>query len=189
MNNIIKQLQIMSLAFFFAACNQIACSQRPADTPANPAEIRLLELVDEGTSQEALKTIIENPQIKYRTNKHDETALTLAAWEGNEAKVQILVDLKSNINHRNNNGATALFLAADQGHYKVVRLLIRANADPEIKNKHNITPLKAALKYRDDDAFRTLDELFLAKNNHEDAKPKRAECRGYGKALQALMNT
>jgi len=186
MKNIIKQLQIMSLAFLFAACNQIACSQKPADKPADRTETELLDRIDEGTAQEALKIITENPQIIYCTDHHDETPLTLAAWEGNQEKVQYLIDSKSNMEHKNDNGATALFLATDRCHHEIVIQLIRAKADVETTNKYDITLLERVSKCSGHDALRTLDALFLAESAN--GKPKRAACCGYGKALLALMN-
>jgi ankyrin repeat protein len=53
----------------------------------------------------------------------------LAASEGHEATVRVLLDIgKAQVKAKNNNGSTALMLAASKGHEATVRLLRVATA-------------------------------------------------------------
>lgn len=67
--------------------------------------------------------------------------LTYAAFLGSADIVELLVDHKVDINHRDKLGNSALFYAARQGEIEIVEILIDAGADKNAENRQGITPL------------------------------------------------
>ncbi|MCC2647128.1 MAG: uncharacterized protein K0R02_1193 [Rickettsiaceae bacterium] len=65
-----------------------------------------------------------NLDLKLIT-KLGNTALTLAAYKGCNAVVELLLQKGAEVNHVNSNGDTALTIAAFNGHYAVVELLLQ----------------------------------------------------------------
>jgi ankyrin repeat domain-containing protein 17 len=84
-------------------------------------------------------------EIDSETESNHDTALTLACAGGHEELVDLLLNRKANIEHRDKKGFTPLILAATAGHEKVVELLINNNADLEAQSERTKdTPLSLA---------------------------------------------
>jgi ankyrin repeat protein len=69
-------------------------------------------------------------------NKRDSfgrAPLHLAAWEGHEAVVRLLLEKGADTNAKDRQGGTALCWAAPRGHEAVIRLLLEKGADIEAK--------------------------------------------------------
>lgn len=73
------------------------------------------------------------------------TALHYAAYQGNDAIVELLLREGADVNALTEEGATAVFLAAQQGHAGVLRLLIAAGARVDTpEHVHGLSALDVA---------------------------------------------
>jgi ankyrin repeat protein len=72
--------------------------------------------------------------------------LSYAAYNGHLAVVDYLLKHGAEINAKTENGSTALFFAARSAHIEVVRLLLKNKADPTIANENGDTAVDWALK-------------------------------------------
>ncbi|KAJ4175643.1 hypothetical protein NW767_015719 [Fusarium falciforme] len=93
----------------------------------------------------ALGTILERAdQVGINIDgkdSHDQTPLWIAAAQGHEAVVGLLLDRGAHIEAANRWGSTSLSWAAEKGHEAVVRLLLDRGADIEAADKEGWTPL------------------------------------------------
>lgn len=124
-------------------------------------------------------------RLNFR-NRHGETALSIAAFTGNMAYVQRIVESGAQVNFfgwppityaafnnhpaiieylikkgaevnaKTENGSTALYLAARNGYTEVVKLLLRYDADPTIANQYGETAVDAAMKGNFDEILQLL---------------------------------
>ena len=84
-------------------------------------------------------------EIDSETESNHDTALTLACAGGHEELVDLLLNRKANIEHRDKKGFTPLILSATAGHEKVVETLINNGADLEAQSERTKdTPLSLA---------------------------------------------
>ena len=74
------------------------------------------------------------------------TPLSLAAWKGDPATCELLLDFHADINARNDNGETPLCIAAYNGHVEVVRLLLARGARIDIPDNDGLLPLTRAMQ-------------------------------------------
>lgn len=84
--------------------------------------------------------------IDVRDARDGDTGLIVAAFEGFEQIVDLLVDAKAQLDVQNHEGDTALILAATQGHKSIVRMLISSRANVDVDNKLGNTALIQAAK-------------------------------------------
>jgi hypothetical protein len=82
------------------------------------------------------------------THPERNTALMMAALDGREKTVEILLTAGALPNARNSKGFTALMFAAKSGYYKIARRLIDNKADIYAKNQEGQTAFDLAVKYR-----------------------------------------
>ena len=104
-------------------------------------------------SGKEIKTDVIMPILRNGVNVHAETdkgstALFLAAENGSEAAVEILLDAGAKADARNTANSTPMHRAAQGGHLAVVKSLIEAGANPLAKKRRDITPLQLALENR-----------------------------------------
>jgi ankyrin repeat protein len=69
--------------------------------------------------------------VNIDADEFGETALHIAAKQGNHVIVELLVKAKANIYARNRNGETALDIARERGHFEVVDCLERRIANDD----------------------------------------------------------
>ena len=121
-------------------------------------------------------------------NKHGETAISIAAYNGRTAYVKKLVEAGAEVNYygwpplsyaaynghpeivdyllkhgaevngKTGNGSTALFFASRFGHMEVVQLLLKNQADPTVENENGETAVDWALKSANTDIEAILRE-------------------------------
>jgi ankyrin repeat protein len=92
----------------------------------------------------------------------DVAALWLAALEGNEMEVWLLLKKGVDVKAKDNTGRTALHIAAENGNEAVVRLLLeQGSVDPDSKNQDGGTPLLLAAG----NGHTAVAQLLLPQNN------------------------
>jgi uncharacterized protein len=83
---------------------------------------------------------------------HHYTALSYAAYQGNQRVVRFLIERGARVNADAVDGTTyintPLMMAAIQGHEPVVRLLLQAGADPDVRLDGGYTAGELAARYR-----------------------------------------
>ncbi|XP_038069860.1 ankyrin repeat and SAM domain-containing protein 6-like [Patiria miniata] len=75
------------------------------------------------------------------------TPLQMAAGNGHEDIVRLLLMRGASLDRQNLYGWTALMQAASHGHASIVALLLQNKADPNVRNKFGATALTAAAHY------------------------------------------
>ena len=79
------------------------------------------------------------------TSESGNTALLIAAHNGNTLLTEALLNREADIDHRNNAGNSALMLAAENGHEAVISLLLAAGANTGLRNKQREHAYEIAL--------------------------------------------
>ncbi len=82
-----------------------------------------------------------NPNEKFSAG----TLLTYAAENGNLELVNLLLEKKSDVNAKSEEGGTPLAFAAQKGHADVVKVLIEKKANPNEVLSNGLTPLAVAV--------------------------------------------
>lgn len=90
--------------------------------------------VFEGNVSKLKRQINKSGVIEYKT-KHRDTGLTIAAMQGHNDVVKMLIEAGSDLNATNKNGDTALTIAAHNGNAAIIKMLVQAGADTSIRNR------------------------------------------------------
>ena len=75
-----------------------------------------------------LDLIATDAQVN-RQNENGETPLILAAREGNNEFVALLVEHQANVNQADNSQRTALYYAGERGYNEITEILLAAGAE------------------------------------------------------------
>ena len=75
-----------------------------------------------------------------------ETVLAIAAENGHEMVVKLLLKADADVNGQDPYGKTALHIAAQHGHMAVAKVLLQAKADVNMKDNHGWTATYYAAK-------------------------------------------
>ena len=121
------------------------------------ADKELLEASAAGDEARVLKALAHEANINAR-DAVNRTALYIAATNGHEGVVRLLLERGAQREAANKNGATPLFIAAQRGHEGVVRLLLEGGAQREAANKDGATPLYIAAQQGHEGVVRLLLE-------------------------------
>lgn len=108
----------------------------------------LIELLIDGARFGDADDVQRALEGKVDVNAQDEwgkTALHMAAANGHDEIVKVLIDAGANVAVANESGNTALHWACLMGHEQVTRLLMEAGANPSALNKMEQTPVDEAL--------------------------------------------
>jgi ankyrin repeat protein len=97
---------------------------------------------DEATVRKLL--LVKGIDAEFRYGFEKRTPLHLAAVDGHEAVVKLLLEKEADVESKDTNIQTPLSLAATRGHEPVVKLLLEKEADVESKDTDNRTPLSLA---------------------------------------------
>lgn len=90
------------------------------------------------------------------TNTDLSTALHMAAEDGANDKLDLLLQYNAAVNPQDNKGNTPLHCAAINNHVYCVTRLLAKEANPEIPNIYEETPLDFARKYKCTEVIRIL---------------------------------
>ncbi len=116
-------------------------------TRGSQARTALHEAAEGGDLANAKLTLKNHPDfISRKDNAMGDTPLHLAARNGHEDIVQLLLTSKADVNAKDDWQQTPLHFAAAYGHMAVVELLLANGAEVNAKNADNKTPLQCAVK-------------------------------------------
>lgn len=122
----------------------------------NPAGIHGLLVAVKSPSPKAARVIAQWPQTRVEArNATDESALMLAALNGDLELCQLLIARNADVNKT---GWTPLHYAATGGHLDVMRLLLDEHAYIDAESPNRTTPLMMAAMYGTPAAVKTLLE-------------------------------
>lgn len=125
--------------------SRYALRQAPTGQNQYPYDQQLQQYANIPGSTSTGTTTVRTIEIDSETDSNHDTALTLACAGGHEELVDLLLNRKANIEHRDKKGFTPLILAATAGHEKVVETLINNGADLEAQSERTKdTPLSLA---------------------------------------------
>lgn len=97
-------------------------------------------------------------------NAHDvygNTALMVAAADGDFAQVQSLLEKGAHVDARGRIGNTALIYAAQEGHVDIVKILVDAGANIAAQNDYRVTAGSLAKGYGHRDIAAALDMVTM----------------------------
>jgi ankyrin repeat protein len=119
---------------------------------------------------EAVRDLLDLKDVNTNRRRHSGSApLLLAASNGDEAMVRLLLQQGENPESRGQNGDTPLICAARNGHKDVVRLLLdRHGVDTDAHNEANQTPLWCAAENGHDGVVSLLLDLHDVDPNTKD---------------------
>jgi ankyrin repeat protein len=122
-----------------------------------------------------LREVVEDILLKERPDVNSEamdyrnpTPLSLAAAQGHEAIVKLLLENGAEIEAKDKYGQTALSQACRGGHEAVIKLLLKNEADIEAKDKYGQTPLSQTAE----EGHEAIVKLLLEKGVDIEAKDK-----------------
>ncbi|MBF0433037.1 MAG: ankyrin repeat domain-containing protein [Fibrobacteria bacterium] len=94
--------------------------------------------------RQVLEIVKDSSVVNSRATVSKKTALISAASNGALEVVELLIDLKADINARDAFGTTALHEAAYNGHIRIVERLLEKKADANANGENGTTPLMSA---------------------------------------------
>ena len=97
-----------------------------------------------GRTEEVRQLLAAQVDIDERGGRHRSSALHIAAANGKEELVLLLLERGADVSVQNSNGWTPLHGAAHQGREDNLRLLLEHAADPSVKGNDGRTALHAA---------------------------------------------
>jgi ankyrin repeat protein len=86
-----------------------------------------------------------NPEINSSVDRHGNTKLHVAAWQGRYNLVLSFLGQGADLEVKNNYGHTPLHAAAQNGHTQIVKALLAYNANVNARDKAGNTPLQLAV--------------------------------------------
>jgi ankyrin repeat protein len=102
----------------------------------------------------------------------DSTALTLAAGNGHDAVLELLLKADVDVDWRTErDGYSALMLAAELGHSSTVGILLAAGANPDLNDRNGNTACELAAANGYGAVTQVLDEFYLAHGQEKRCRP------------------
>ncbi|KAH6883905.1 ankyrin repeat-containing domain protein [Thelonectria olida] len=134
--------------------NMVRCITEFPRLSRQGRENLLMKMVQQGDEIGVKMLLGERDKNGMRTDtncedpKDRQTPLSLAAENGHEAIVKLLLDTgNADVNAKDADGLTPLSLVARNGHEAIVKLLLdTGNADANVKNEYGRTPLSLAAR-------------------------------------------
>lgn len=137
-----RQFMVTALAALVLAgtgFRELAASNNlPLESPSATALLK-------GDNDALLRMLLAGTDPNNRDTQR-QPLIVLAARNGLDAAVDILLDNRARVDELDAFGNTALMWAADRGHTDIVRRLLRAGANPNLQNNQGTTALIRAAK-------------------------------------------
>ncbi len=106
-------------------------------------ERRMIECAERGETNQLSELLKQWPQITAK-DEHGSSLLHLAAWNGHDGTVAMLVDFGADVHAKDDAQATPLHDAAWNGHINVAKILVAHNGRINELNSDRRTPLHLA---------------------------------------------
>jgi ankyrin repeat protein len=104
----------------------------------------------------SVQAMITDGKSPNDTDDAGHAGLHIAAINGNDRIVAILIKAGAQIDIKDPLGDTPLFYAADRGEPDICKMLLDAGASPEAQNRSGVTPLMTAARRGNTDVVRLL---------------------------------
>ncbi|WP_420421121.1 ankyrin repeat domain-containing protein [Simkania sp.] len=145
---------------------------------------------EENISSEDLKQALYGLKDVNDRDEYEQTALHLAAINGNDTSITTLLNASSDIHAKNNRDNTPLHFAAYKGHINAIEVLLKAGSDIHATNIDGYTPLHMAAEQGHVKAIEVLLKAgsdIHARDNSDWTALCLAVCFGYEKAIEVLL--
>ncbi len=119
----------------------------------------LLAAAEAGEIDSVTKMLANNLSPESQDDDTGRTALMIAAENGHEDIVNLLLEYGCRVDMRDAEGRTALMDAAQKGHAAIVKRFIDAGADPNVRTTNNMTPRVAAMSWGTPEASALFESL------------------------------
>lgn len=150
----------------------------------------LHEAVSSNDMQGVKDFIRKYPKIVHSKNVNGETALFVAAREGNLEIAQLLISEDADVNEKDEDGFTPIYWASLRGNTEILKLLISEGADVNSKNADGETPLHEAAaegQYEAAEILITNGADVNAKDNEGNTPLDLAKRKGRDSVVNLLM--
>lgn len=112
----------------------------------NDTSPSIAQIISNGSPQEVQAAVTKNQDINAKINDLGWTALHAAVNFRRDGIVDLLINLKANINAQDNTGQTPLLLAIETGQNDAIEYLVSKGADVNIANNNGDNPLSMSKK-------------------------------------------
>jgi uncharacterized protein len=116
----------------------------------------LLNAAENGDTTKIKSLAASGVKINKVTNKNLCTSLMLAAANGRNDAVELLIILGADLNAKDKSGRTALIWAASSGHAEPVKTLLKFGADGKVKDSSGNTALSWAKAFNHEEIIKIL---------------------------------
>jgi|TARA_B100000768_G_scaffold115488_1_gene106910 ankyrin repeat protein len=123
-----------------------AAPKKRKPKPKMSTQTPIFGSIEDGDAEEFAACLAQNPECIKETNKNGWTPLHQAAFSGELAMLNTLVEKGLDVNAVCKDGDTPVHYAACQGEKECVEALAAAGADLTIKDNDGETPYKVAHK-------------------------------------------
>lgn len=118
---------------------------RPAAAQADMNDLLILPRAAERNDFDAILQMLQRGDPVDTEGEDQRAGLSFAAANGNMQIMDLLIDHRANVDHRDRFGDSALHWAAITGHIDSVKRLLDAHATVDMQNGQGVTPLMLAI--------------------------------------------
>lgn len=118
---------------------------------------KIHEATEEGDVHSVRELLRSEPRL-VDSFLGDDQPLHLAAWQGHEDIVALLLECGANVNAQGDGGKTPLHYAIAKSHHNVARLLLAWGALPNIQDNRKLTPAYLAASVGDKEGMEVLSQ-------------------------------
>jgi ankyrin repeat protein len=175
------------------ALKKVSANGYDLESPASRQDALLWAAGDHKGDLNVFKCLLlqNSIDIDFKDN-NSRSALYVAADNGNQAMVELLLKFKADINTRDKYGITPACAAYRSEHEEVLELLLEHGADPDARDNHDRTALMGP-KWRNQISARMIllyqeyDADIDAKDRWNETALIHAARRGYCEIVEALI--
>lgn len=106
--------------------------------------------------------LLNNGMQVDQTDEVGNTALIIAAKQGDNRMVELLLAYKADYDHQNETGTTPMMIAAKYGNKQIIQTLLNNGADYNIRNNDNLRAVDYAKIYKHQDCVALFNQFDFA---------------------------